>query len=793
VRENGAKISVYKSIYDTKPIADVNISEYLEKIKNGWLNRKDEIQEIRMLDPLGSDEENVKYEALKKKLSGCTISGCFKKRKNKELESHSGLLAIDIDNKENINDILFQDDGLQRLKERLKQEPWVYSIFISVGGRGLCCVVKIKPTVKAHSEAFKALKKYFLKTYNLTVDPRCSDVSHFRYISSDPELYYKPDAEIYIPSLDMSVETTKLPTASLATNKQETFKLVGEIVEKVVKEEIMMGDDSYNDWMKIGFALVDEFGETGREFFHKISAISSKYDQETCDKQYTKCLNAGKRFDNKVGIGTFFYYAEKAGLYQIAVLNNDIHNTELGNAQRLTSYFGGTIRYCGTLKKWFVWNEQNGAWQIDDNGQVQRLAKRTIQNMFCEASNMVDSEERRNLIKWGLASESATKIQAMIKLAESEEGIAISPDELDLNPWLLNCRNGTIDLRTGELKEHDKGDLITKSIPVIYDPNAKCLKWLKFLDRIMGGNQELISFLQRAVGYTLTGATREQCFFILHGDGANGKSTFIKTIGSLLGDYAQAASFETFLSKKQGNVANNDIARMQGKRFISAVEAEESRRLAENVIKQVTGGDVVTARFLFKEYFEFIPQFKIFLAANHKPKISCNDSAIWRRVKLVPFNEKILEDERIDDLDDQLKEELSGILNWSLHGCLDWQENGLKTPVEVESATKEYRYEMDNVSEFLRECCDLASNYRESPAVLYEAYKTRCDLNGEKYLCLKEFGKSLNDKGYLTRRSNGKNWRTGIKLLNQNHDFDLVSVNSPIHNKEEPEKLCAQL
>jgi len=484
---------------------------------------------------------------------------------------------------------------------------------------------------------------------------------------------------------------------------------------------------------------------------------------------------------------------KKENSKNVALLNIGTHNTDLGNSQRLVNTYGEIIRYCHIWKKWIVWNPQYGIWQIDVSGEVFRLAKKTIQNMYYEASNMVDSEERRNLIKWGLASESSTKIQSMIKLAESGEGIAISPDDLDLNPWLLNCKNGTINLRTGELKDHDKGELVTKSIPVIYDPNAKCPKWLKFLGRIMGGNQKQISFLQRTVGYSLTGDTREQCFFIFYGSGANGKSTYIKTIGSLLGDYSQAASFETFLSKKQGSVANNDIARMQGKRFISAVEAEGGRKLAENIIKQVTGGDVITARFLYAEYFEFIPQFKIFLAANHKPKINCNDSAVWRRVKLIPFNEKISEDERIDDLDDQLQEELSGILNWGIQGCLDWQGNGLQTPKGVESATKEYRNEMDTVAEFIRECCDLSQNNRETLTVLYDPYKSRCDLNGEKYLSLKEFGKALNDKGFLTYRSNGKSWRSGIRLLSQNNDFNQVPGKSDVRTNEEIEELCAQL
>jgi P4 family phage/plasmid primase-like protien len=449
------------------------------------------------------------------------------------------------------------------------------------------------------------------------------------------------------------------------------------------------------------------------------------------------------------------------------ILLDGIHNTDLGNSQRLIKLFGDFIRYCGTWKKWLVWNDQYGAWQIDDSGEVLRLARRTIENMFREAVGISDSQERGACVKWALATESATRIQAMVKLAESGEGIAISPSDLDRNPWLLNCQNGTIDLRTGQLKEHDKRDLITKSIPVPFDSNAKCPKWLNFLDKIMEGNQGLISFLQRAVGYALTGDIREQCFFILHGCGANGKSVFVKTTGTLLGDYAQAASFETFLSKKQGNVANNDIARMQGKRFISAVEAEEGRRLAENVIKQVTGGDVVAARFLYAEYFEFIPQFKIFLATNHKPKINCNDPAIWRRVKLIPFAVRIPEVEQIQDLDEQLKDELPGIINWALSGSLDWQRAGLQAPEEVVNATREYRNEMDTVNEFLEECCTRLQSLRVKPTDLYDAYKRYCEKNGEMSLSMKEFGTSLNNKGYEVRKSNGSTWRLGIGLQAQ--------------------------
>ena len=550
------------------------------------------------------------------------------------------------------------------------------------------------------------------------------------------------------------------------TLSDEDTQRVRHIVKEVEERNILLGDDSYDNWLRLAFAL-SSMGEEGRELFHKVSAVSPKYDLVECDKQYDNALGRKGRFGG-VTIATFFSYAKEAGVLQPVC----VRNTDLGNSQRLVNSHGDDIRYCSTWKKWLAWNKKSGLWEIDNSGEVWRLARKAVKKMFHEAASISDSEKRKALFKWGHTSESARKIVDMVKLAESEEGIAISPEALDLNQWLLNCKNGTIDLQTGQLREHDKNDLITKVIPVGYDETAECPKWGRFLDRIMDGNQELISFLQRIVGYALTGDTREQCFFILHGDGANGKSTFIKTICALLGDYAQTAAFETFLSKKQSNAANNDIARMHGMRFISAVEAEESRRLAENVIKQVTGGDTVTARFLYGEHFEFIPQFKIFLASNFKPKINCNDPAMWRRVKLIPFTVSIPEEEQIKDLEGQLKAEVSGILNWAIKGCLEWQRNGLQTPEEVVNVTKEYRNEMDTVSAFLEERCTLLSSLRVNPTELFDAYKRYCEKNGEVFLPMKRFGVSLNNKGYEVSKSNGRAWRLGIGLSAEEQGFE---------------------
>ncbi|MBM2834940.1 MAG: phage/plasmid primase, family [Candidatus Brocadiaceae bacterium] len=227
------------------------------------------------------------------------------------------------------------------------------------------------------------------------------------------------------------------------------------------------------------------------------------------------------------------------------------------------------------------------SWVIDSNGQIFRLAKNTVKGIYVETANSVDPEERKTIAKWGIRSEEEKKLNSMVSLAKSEDGIPISPQELDTNLYLLNCLSGTIDLKTGQLKPHDPKNLITKIIPVEYDPAAQCPQWIEFLEKILNWNDGLISFLQRSIGYSLTGDTSEQCLFLLHGAGANGKSTFLKIIGFLLGDYAQTAIFDTFLAKKEERSVNNDIARMQGKRFISAIESEGERRLSEVLVKQL--------------------------------------------------------------------------------------------------------------------------------------------------------------------------------------------------------------
>lgn len=428
----------------------------------------------------------------------------------------------------------------------------------------------------------------------------------------------------------------------------------------------------------------------------------------------------------------------------------EFHNTDLGNARRLVAMHGDHLRYCTLWRKWLVWDGRR--WAVDATAEVRRKAKETISAMYATAGGLTTEEARKELAQHAMRSEATYRIKAMLELAESEEGTAITPGQLDQDEWLLNLENGTLNLRTGKLRPHNRQDLMSKLAPVSYDPEAKCPTWMDFLNYVMGGNQGLIDFLQEAVGYSLTGDSSEQVMFILYGTGNNGKTTFLRTVGNLLGDYAAQTPTETLLVKRHSQIPN-DVARLRGARFVSATEAEENRRLAESLIKQLTGGDKVAARFLYAEWFEYVPTYKIFLGTNHKPVIRGTDPAIWRRIRLIPFEVTIPERKRDRRFLDKLLPELSGILNWAVAGCLAWQSDGLKTPVQVREATAAYRTEMDHLMNFLEDRCVMGEGFRVQASDLYKAYCEWCGGNNERALTGTRFGRRMSERGFEKERS----------------------------------------
>ena len=434
--------------------------------------------------------------------------------------------------------------------------------------------------------------------------------------------------------------------------------------------------------------------------------------------------------------------------------------TDLGNARRLVHRHGRNLRYCWLWRKWLVWDGKR--WVKDDTGEVYRLAKETVSSIYQEAAAAPNDEARKELGKHATRSEAGARIKEMVDLARSD--VPVMPDELDASPDLLNTESGTIDLRTGELREHRREDLITKIAPTTYRPDAAAPTWEAFLERVLPG-EDLRAFVQRAVGYSATGDTSEQCMFINHGGGANGKSTFQEAIAAALGDYAMRAPTEMLLAKRSDGVPN-DVARLKGARFVSASETEEGRRLAESRIKDLTGQDTITARFMKAEWFDFAPTHKLWLSTNHKPEIRGTDAAIWRRIRLVPWAVTIPPAQQDKKLPIALRHELAGILAWVVRGCLQWRREGLQAPDEVRKATGEYRAEMDVLAGFLVECCELDTGHWEYAKDLYECYKRWCDENGERPEPQRKFGGRLGERGFQRDRGGSRGagiWR-GVRL-----------------------------
>jgi putative DNA primase/helicase len=435
--------------------------------------------------------------------------------------------------------------------------------------------------------------------------------------------------------------------------------------------------------------------------------------------------------------------------------------TDLGNARRFIAKHGHNLRYVPHWKKWLIWDGVR--WAEDAINEITYLATETIRGLYGEVHRIEDHEKRTGFARHLVHSESHSRIVSMLKLAESVPGVAATPELLDADPWALNLLNGTLNLRTGQLREHRREDRITKLAPVAYDPEAQCPRWDAFLFRVLGGDTELIRFVQKAVGYTLTGSTEEQCFLILYGTGANGKSTLIQTLRALLSDYARQTPIETLLVKS-GDGPRNDVARLHGARFVAAVEAESGKRLAEALVKQLTGGDTVTARFLYGEHFEFQPTFKLWLAVNHKPVVQGTDHAIWRRIRLLPFTVTIPEGEQDRQLAEKLQAELPGILRWAVEGCLLWQQEGLAVPLVVKQATSGYRSEMDVGAAFIAQCCVLEPQQTVSSGDLYTAYKAWCEDMGESPMSQKALADMLKERGCTRGRTrNGIVWY-GIAL-----------------------------
>ena len=429
--------------------------------------------------------------------------------------------------------------------------------------------------------------------------------------------------------------------------------------------------------------------------------------------------------------------------------------TDIGNAERFADQHGNDVRHVGEWAKWLTWD--GTSWAVDNSGEVVQRAKRTARHIATEAADTYDPEYRKQLTKWAHASESNKAISACLSLAKSEVPIAV--DSLDAQPWLLNCEDGTIDLRTGELREHRREDYLTKCAPVKWSTSEPTL-WLTFLDKIFAKNKELIGFIQRLMGLSLVGEVREHVLPIFHGTGANGKSVLVSTWLGILGDYATKAPPGLLLSSSRSHPT--ELAALHGRRLVAASETDESIRLSEATVKDLTGGEPITARRMREDFWQFTPSHTFVLSTNHKPAIVGTDNGVWRRVLLVPFDVTIPADEQDQELTTKLKAEWPAILAWAVRGCLDWQRDGLKPPKDVQKATKSYRTESDTIAEFIDECCKVANGDEVKASELYAHYRYWSAGRGEQALTSTMFGLRMSER--YEKKKSGVHYYQGLKL-----------------------------
>ncbi|USY31717.1 phage/plasmid primase, P4 family [Bacillus velezensis] len=429
------------------------------------------------------------------------------------------------------------------------------------------------------------------------------------------------------------------------------------------------------------------------------------------------------------------------------------HLTELGNAERLVYYHGKNIRYCNELD-WLIWNGK--MWEEDSKRQIEALTAQTLRAIYGEAKATEDGYRKKQLNDW--AKKCERRNIRMNTILDTRPMVAVRKQDLDSHKYLFNCENGVIDLKTGELLPHDRDFLFTKISSVAYQKDADCPNWKAFLESIFideqgQPNYEIINFMQKAIGYSLTGDTTEQVMFFLFGNGRNGKSTFINTVQQLLGDYGRQTNSDTFIKKKNDSSINNDIARLDGARFVSAVESEEGQQLSESLVKQITGGEKMSARFLRQEYFEFTPEFKVFFTTNHKPIVKGSDEGIWRRIRLVPFTVTIPKEKVDKKLPQKLAAEMPGILRWAVEGCLKWQKEGLKEPEVIRKATEGYREDMDILGPYMSERCVVHPSAKIEAKELYKDYKNWCYENDEIELKNRAFYRQIEIRGF--KKENG--------------------------------------
>lgn len=440
---------------------------------------------------------------------------------------------------------------------------------------------------------------------------------------------------------------------------------------------------------------------------------------------------------------------------------------DTGNADRFIDRYGNLYKYSYIANKFYIYDGMK--WKVDDKGSIRKLIDEMIESIKNEKvlhSEDVTEEEAREVFQKYYKKTRGTQAKKNI-MNELMHRRPATPDDFDKDDMLINVANGYIDLTSRELYKHDINKMFSQITNTDYTEKMQPAVWLDFLNDIFAGDQKVIRYIQKALGYSLTGSTREQIMFILFGKGRNGKSIFVEVISEILGDYSNNMQAKSLMVKKNDNV-NTDIARLSKARFVTSSEPNEGFRFDEGLIKQLTGGDKVTARFLYAEEFEYTPKFKIWVSTNHKPIIRGTDDGIWRRLVLIPFDVQIPEEKVDKDLKYKLLREAPAILNWMAEGAYMWMQEGLAMPEKLKEAVQKYRNEMDTLGQFIEDCCKVDKNSSEKVSNLHQAYKTwsNDNLTSTKVLGMKSFSQKMEER-FVKESRRDANYFIGIEIDNK--------------------------
>lgn len=438
---------------------------------------------------------------------------------------------------------------------------------------------------------------------------------------------------------------------------------------------------------------------------------------------------------------------------------------DIWNSEKFVALYEGKLAFISDSGKWLKRSDEN-IWEYCNKGEETQAGINAIQQFLIETQELLinNSPDAKSTLSHLCKSQSLSKINSMLDIAKTSKKISVINAELDSNPWLLGVKNGVVNLKTGHLLKNEPNMYITKLCNVHFEKNTSCPTWLNFLDQLFPEDLETIETIQRAIGYSLTGLTTEEVIFICYGYGSNGKSVFNNVLMEIFGTYGKSAPNSLLVTRnKNDGSPRNDLAGIVGARLVSINELQGGDRLDEAIVKQLAGREKISTRFLYKEFFEYQPSFKCWLRTNHRPIITGDDDGIWRRLILIPFEQKFIDTNKDPDIERKLLLEKNGILNWAIEGCLKWQRDGLKVSKKIHTVINDYRSDSDILGEFISDKYRFAPVSKILDAEMYRDWVFWCEENGYKPMTKISFTRRLSERGHKIIKSNGKRFYSGIE------------------------------